>query len=279
MASSDSRRSSVSTADSGISGSTAVSSRAEINPRYACHWLPVCRGEHEADQCGAREAGLRGKLGIYYSSDGTYKTFDRDELSTVSLVFNPTGCARVYLLVYTKTETEVSILFVAVMKKQKRSPKEGKQQLLVLPTSGPCCQSEPPEITAKRALESISGDRDMIRDITSRLRSFLFVDAAAIYPVYVSKDEADRLLRGFRPTEEASTVHWFPLAHVLSRLPTERSYLTSQATDTELAQVRHGPSPNVALQTGHRSYQIWSPTVFHLMCIQNHVGLAAFVEP
>ena len=279
MASSDSRRSSVSTADSGISGSTAVSSRAEINPRYACHWLPVCRGEHEADQCGAREAGLRGKLGIYYSSDGTYKTFDRDELSTVSLMFNPTGCTRVYLLIYTKTEAEVSILFVGAMKKEKKRPQEGKQQLLVLPTSGPCCQSERPAITAKRALESISGDRDMIRDITSRLRSFLFVDAAAIYPVCMSRDEASRLTDGFAVNEEAKSVHWFTLAHVLSRLPTEVNYLKSQATATELAQVHKEHYYDVALQAGNQSYRMWSPTVFHMTCIQNHVGLAAFVQP
>ena len=278
MASSDSRRSSASTADSGISDSTVVEQRNGINPRYACHWLPICRGDHEADQCRARWSGLRGKLGFYYSSDGTYKTFDRDELSTVSLVFNRTGCTRVYVLIYTKTEGEVSILFIGAPKREKRRPEEGKQQLLAFPSSSPCCQSEAPAITAKRALESISGDRDMIRDITSRVRSFLFVNANAVYPVCVSKDEADQLLRGFQPTEEASTVHWFTLAHLLSRLPAGDNYLTSPATATQLAQVQDEDHYDVHLGTGKGTYRLWSPTVFHLMCIRDFVRFEVFLQ-
>jgi hypothetical protein len=112
MASSDSRRSSVSNA-------TVVGHQTRVNPRYACHWLPICLGEHEADRCGVRKGGLRGKLGFYYSPDGAIKAFKRDELSIVSLEFNQAGCTRVCVLIYAKREAEVSILLMGAPKREK----------------------------------------------------------------------------------------------------------------------------------------------------------------
>ncbi|CAF1256593.1 unnamed protein product [Adineta steineri] len=64
MASSNTRRSSSSYSDSGISVSTAGTT---VNQRYACYWTNQCQGHHELDQCQDRRNQLRGKLGIYYS--------------------------------------------------------------------------------------------------------------------------------------------------------------------------------------------------------------------
>ena len=97
--------------------------------------------------------------------------------------------------------------------------------------------------------------------------------------VCVSKDEADQLLRGFQPTEEASTVHWFTLAHLLSRLPAGDNYLTSPATATQLAQVQDEDHYDVHLGTGKGTYRLWSPTVFHLMCLRDFVRFERFLQP
>lgn len=199
MASNDSRRSSISAADSGISCTTNATT---VNPLYECNWSDECQGRHELDDCRKRKNELRGKLGIYYSPNAMFKRFQYDEMNNLSLEHNPTGCTMVNLLIFKKENDEISLLFVMKLLKQKRHDHDEetiRQPLLALPSSNPRTKNEIPKQVAARALNIITNENEITADVRSRLKRFLFVDASTIYPLYLTNDQADLLTNHFLP--------------------------------------------------------------------------------
>ncbi|CAF1132118.1 unnamed protein product [Rotaria sordida] len=279
MASSSSRRSSVSCADSGVSCSTTATT---VNPRYECYWLDSCRGQHELDNCPVRLRELRGKLGIYYSPNAIYKRFTRDQMNDLPLESNPTGCTMIHLLIHKKENNETWLLFVTKFVKEKRQENEvrpSRQLLLTLPSSNPCKKNELQKDVAERALNSITHESEITTNIRSRLKRFLFVNASAIYPLYLPNEHADLLTTHFSPNEEVISLHWYPLSTILNQLPQWDNYLKSQAEGRELAQIRHPSHTGIKLNTGNNEHTIWSVTAACLMCIRNHVGFDTFLQP
>ncbi len=279
MASSNSRRSSVSNADSGISCNTTATT---VNPRYACYWLSSCHGQHELDDCQVREHDLRGKLGIYYSSNAMFRRFSRDEINKLPLEQNPTGCTMISLLIYKIENNETWLLFVTKSVKEKRQDNldgTSRQLLLTLPSSNPREKNEVAKQVAVRALENITHESEILKDLRPRLRRFLFFDANAIYPLYLPNDQADLLTTSFSSNEEVTSLHWFPLSTVLYQLPEWNDYLSRQAEGRELAQIRHRDHVGIKLNKDNEEFTMWKVTATSLMCIRNHVGFDEFLRP
>jgi hypothetical protein len=279
MASSNSRRSSCSNADSGISCQTTAKT---VNPRYACYWTDNCKGKHELDSCRIRPNELRGKLGIYYSPNGIYKRFGRDQINNLPLENNPTGCTMISLLIYKNENNEPWLLFVTKLVKEKQ-PDDGertvRQLLLALPSSNPRKKNEDLKNVAARALESITNTSEINKDLRSRFKRFLFVDANATYPLYLNNEQANLLTTQFSSNEEVTSLHWYPLSTVLSKLPEWNDYLSRQAEGNELEQVRHPTRVGIQLNNDDENSKIWSVTTSSLMCIRNHVGFEEFLKP
>lgn len=279
MASSNSRRSSCSNADSGISCQTTAET---VNPRYACYWTDNCKGKHELDSCRIRPNELRGKLGIYYSPNSIYKRFSRDQINNLPLGHNPTGCTMISLLIYKNENNETWLLFVTKLVKEKQ-PDDGertvRQLLLALPSSNPRKKNEDLKNVAARALESITNTSEINKDLRSRLKRFLFVDANAIYPLYLNNEQANLLTTQFSSNEEVTSLHWHPLSTVLSKLPEWNDYLSRPAEENELAQIRHPTRVGIQLNNDDENSKIWSVTTSSLMCIRNHVGFEEFLKP
>lgn len=275
MAYASSRSSSISCADSGISVGT------DVNPRYACYWIDSCRGQHEIVNCSFRHKDLRGKLGIYYSPNAMFKRFTLDRINSLPLDSNPTGCTRISLLIYKVVDNEKWLLFVTQKRKEKQQHHEtdsSPQLRLTFPSSNPRKKNEMQKDVALRALEGITHEREITKDLRPRLKRFLFVDAYATYPLFITNEHADLLTASFSPNEEDISLHWFPLSTVLSQLPTWENYLTRQAEDGELAQIRHDIRAGINLTTANEEYTIWSVTATVLMCIRNHVGFDEFLQ-
>ncbi|CAF1187830.1 unnamed protein product [Adineta steineri] len=278
MASSNTRRSSSSYSDSGISVSTAGTT---VNQRYACYWTNQCQGHHELDQCQDRRNQLRGKLGIYYSPVARYNRYVRDEINNLSLEFNPTGCTMINLLIYKIEKNETWLLFVSKSVKEKRQHDRvevTRQLLLTFPSSNPCRRDEHQIQVAERALKTITNENEILSSLRSRLKRFLFVDASSIYPLYLTNEQADILTEKFSPNDEVTSLHWFRLSTVLSQLPEWNNYLTREAIGKELAQVRHDDLSGIRLSEENEAGTLWSVTAFCLMCIRNHVGFEEFLK-
>ncbi|CAF3246543.1 unnamed protein product [Rotaria sp. Silwood2] len=279
MASSNSRTSSVSCTDSGISCNTTATT---VNPRYECYWTNNCCGRHELNDCLVRLRELRGKLGIYYSSNAMFKRFTRDQMNNLSLESNPTGCTMVHLLIYKKENNETWLLFVTKLVREKHQENEigtSRQLLLTFPSSNPCKKNEFQKDVAARALNSITNESEITKNLRPRLKRFLFVDANAIYPLYLSNEHADLLTTRFSSSEEVISLHWYPLSTVLSQLPEWDDYLSRPAAGAELAQVRHPGHAGIKLNTENDEHTMWSVIATCLMCIRNHVGLDTFLQP
>ncbi|CAF1486530.1 unnamed protein product [Adineta steineri] len=273
MASSNTRRSSSSYSDSGISVSTAGTT---VNQRYACYWTNECEGQHEIDDCQLRRKQLRGKLGIYYSPNARYNRYVRDEINNLSLEFNPTGCTMVHLLIYKIENNETLLLFASKLVKE--PGQHDRQLLLTFPSSNPCRRDEHQIQVAERALKTITNENEILSSLRSRLKRFLFVDARSIYPLYLTNEQADLLTEKFSPNEEVASLHWFRLSTVLSQLPEWNNYLTREAIGKELAQVRHDDQRGIRLSEENEAGTLWSVTAFCLMCIRNHVGFEEFLK-
>lgn len=273
MASSNSRSSSVSNADSGI---TSISSSTTVNALYACYWLPSCGGRHEINKCAVQKRDLRGKLGIYYSSDGKYQEFERDQISHVDLRSNKKGCTMVNLLIYKRQNDELWLLFA---RKPKEIETEGEdKKFLAFPSSKPFKKNGCQKDVAARALESITNVPAIRRNIQNRLQRFLFVDASVIYPLYLTNEDADALVNEFSPNEEVVSIHWFPLSMVSGRLPQWDDYLREPAEGNELAQIRRIKTETVTLTDGDNEYKVWGVATLYLMCIRNDPGFDTFLH-
>jgi hypothetical protein len=278
MASGNSRRSSSSYADSGISCDTTT---ATVNSRYACYWLKNCQGQHEVDDCKARRSELRGKLGIYYSPNAIFKRFSRDQINNLPLESNPTGSTMINLLIYKKHNDEIWLLFITKFLKEKQHEGvvgQNRQLLLTLPSSNPREKNEMAKQVAVRALESITNENEITKDLRGRLKRFLFVDASVIYPLYLTNEQADLLTTHFSANDEVISLHWFTLSTVLDQLPEWNNYLGKQAEEDELAQIRHHTHAGIKLNTENEEYTMWSVAACCLLCIRNHVGFETFLQ-
>lgn len=272
-----SRRSSVSNTDSGIS---SLNIAREINPRYACFWSEGCQGRHELDHCRQRNAELRGKLGIYYCTNGVFKRFLRDGINNVPLQDNPTGCTMFNLLIYKYENNQTWVLFVMKYLRQRdHDNNEGnhRQNLLALPSSHPYKKSERPEQIAGRALATITNICEITQNLRARLRRFLFVDAAVIYPLRITNEQAQLLTDSFIPNEEVLSIHWFPLPVTYDPDRMFTNYL-SREDGENLAQVRHFQFPSTVLNDGDRNLSMWPVLVAWLVYIEYHVGLETFLN-
>ncbi|CAF5127854.1 unnamed protein product, partial [Rotaria sp. Silwood1] len=107
---------------------------------------------------------------------------------------------------------------------------------------------------AARALNSITNESEITTNLRPRLKRFLFVDANAIYPLYLTDEQADLLTTHFSPNEEVFSLHWYPLSTVLSQLPNWDDYLSRQAEGRELAQVRHADHTGIKLNTENNEH-------------------------
>jgi len=202
-------------------------------------------------------------------------------MNNLSLEHNPTGSTMINLLIYKKEDNEPWLLFVTKLVKEKRQDNvEGfnRQLLLTLPSSNPRKKNEVIRQVAVRALESITDENEITKDLSSHLKHFLFVDASVIYPLYLTSDQAKLLTEHFSPNEEVITLHWFPLSTVLSQLPEWNDYLSRQAEGNELAQIRHPNHTGIKLNKENEEYTMWSVTATGLMCIRNHVGFEKFLQ-
>jgi hypothetical protein len=210
-----------------------------------------------------------------------FKRFVRDQINNLPLENNPTGCTMISLLIYKNENNETWFLFATKSVKEKR-PDNGEglsqQLLLTLPSSNPREKNEFQKQVAVRALESITNENAILKDVRSRLKRFLFVDASVIYPLYLTNEQADLLTTHFSPNEEVFSLHWFPLSTVLSQLPEWNDYLSRQAAGNELAQIRHHTHTGIKLNKGDEQHTMWSVTATCLMCIRNHVGFEEFLR-
>ena len=242
--------------------------------RYACYWLDSCRGQHELTECLRWREELRGKLGIYYSPNGIYKRFELDPISGVQLEYNPTGCTTVHILVYTiRSNGEREILF-GLSNRKYNDRETSRRPLLSFPTAKPRKRGEYGLSIAQRAFEWIT---DQINIRKQGLKSrFLFQHANVIYPVLLTKEQADNLTQNFTANTMLLSLHWFSLALVLGRLPQWENYLVSEATRDDLAQHKHiNPT---GIQLGE--HELWSVTAACLVCIREHVngGFETFLQ-
>jgi hypothetical protein len=275
MASSNSRRSSISNTDSGISCTTTTKT---INPRYICEWVDTCRNpKHELDDCRVRKEELRGKLGIYYSENAAYKEFDYDGINGVSLKANPTGCTMIHLLIYKKENDEMYLLFAtkSVMEKSKREP------LLTFPSSYPYKKNEAKIDVAARALKTLTNENEIIKNIQSNLKRFIFIDANVIYPLYLTNEHAKLLTDHFVSNDEVSSIQWFRFSTVHKQLPPWDDYLDSRqaGNNGELLQIKPSNHIGTQLKEGDKELTLWSVTAMCLKCIRNHVGFEIFLQP
>lgn len=258
-----------STASSGYSSQL----NEDINPHYACYWLDSCRGKHELNQCSHWREELRGKLGIYYSPNGIYKRFSRDQLSSADLRHNPTGCTTVTLLIYTiRSNGDREILFA--LSNRKEDHQGDRHPLLSFPMSKPRKRGEYGMPIARRAFEWVTDRTDISQQgLKSR---FLYQHANVIYPLYVTNEQVDLLTQNFIPNEELTSLHWFPLTTVLECLPEWNNFLIHETTENELAQHEH-INP-IGIQLGE--YHLWSVTVGCLICIREYIpgGFETFLN-
>ncbi|CAF3568621.1 unnamed protein product [Rotaria sp. Silwood1] len=244
------------------------------NPHYACYWLDSCGGHHELNQCSRWRAELRGKLGIYYSQNGKYTTFDYDHRSGVNLKHNRTECTTMHLLIYTiRSNGETEILFGLSNRRNKHS-EANRRSLLSFPTSKPRKRNEDGEQIARRAFKWIADQIDIPEN--GLKPRFLFQNANVVYPLHLNNEQADIFTENFTPNEELLSLHWVSLRLVLERLLEWTNYLTSEATANELAQQRD-INP-IGIHLGE--HELWSVTTTCLMCIREHVpgGFETFLQ-
>ncbi|UJR07980.1 hypothetical protein I4U23_012259 [Adineta vaga] len=242
-----------------------IQTSTNINPNYRCYWLNSCQGNHELRSCSHWREELRGKLGIYYSSNGMYRRFSRDNLSGVNLEHNPTGCTTVHLLIYTIRSDGMKEILFGLSNRRENHDDSTRRPLLSFPFSKPCKRREPGLNIARRAFKWISDDETIARQV---LKShFLFQHANVIYPWYVTNEQANLLTNNFQANEELISLHWFPLTSVLECLPEWKNFLTSQATENELAQHEH--IDQIGIQLGE--YHLWSVTASCLLCIREYI--------
>lgn len=275
----DSRRSSISNADSGIS---STNSTRNIHSRYACYWVEnQCKGNHELDLCPVRRQQLSGKLGIYYSSNGIFRRFMVDEINRKSLRYNPTGCTMVNLLIYKHENDQIYLLFAMknlLDKSQESNGHTERRLLLGLPTSYPCRKDEMQKQVAVKALETITNVNEITANARGKLRSFLFVNAAAIYPLQLSVDQAKLLTDRFSPNEDVTSLHWLSLSTVVHQLPTMNNYLSRREEGNELAQTHDVSFPNITFNHGNEQLTMWSVLVQYLVYARHHVGFETFLR-
>lgn len=277
MAYQSSRSSSVSYADSGISSDRQDDN---VNPRFACFWLDGCQGMHEFDHCQARKAQLRGKLGIYYSPNTLFKRFTRDNLSEVSLQHNPTGCTMISLLIYKYENDQIWLLFInQLLKENHRDTHCERRPYLALLSSNPRTKGERPEMIAQRAMELITAENTLTTGLRSKLKRFLFIDAFAIYPLFIMKEQADLLDCPLPQNTHIQSLHWFPLATIQSKMSKKEDFLKYPATNVELAQIRQSCYPKIDLDGDDGiKYHMWYPTTKVLNCIHNYVEFDQFLS-
>lgn len=255
-----------STTSSGYFSSKPNTPTTPLNSHYLCYWHPTCNGQHELNQCEYWENELRGKLGMYYSHQGIYKLFERDQLSTCNLEYNNTGCTRVNLLVYNIEMKEV--LFGLKWCKERRSDRQ-KRLLLAFPSAQPCRRSERMLRIPSRAFEWLTTDTEFANQcLKHNLKNrFIFHDANVVYPVLLTNEQALKLTNEFHRNEEFQTLHWFSLSEILSQLPTWSNEIKEEETASELAQIQYKRPEGIKL----KEYELWHVTVTSFMCIRDYV--------
>nr|ACD54636.1 unknown [Adineta vaga] len=182
-----------------------IQTSTNINPNYRCYWLNSCQGNHELRSCSHWREELRGKLGIYYPSNGTYRRFSRDNLSGANLEHNPTGCTTVHLLIYTIRSDGMKEILFGLSNRRENHHDSTRRPLLSFPFSKPCKRREPGLNITRRAFKWISDDETIARqDLKSY---FLFQHANVIYPWYVTNEQANLLTNNFQANEELISLH------------------------------------------------------------------------
>ena len=258
-----------STASSGYySGrtSTTATTPNSLNSHYLCYWRSTCNGQHELNECRYWKNELNGKLGLYYSSTGDYKLFTRDGINNKNLQDNPTGCTLVHLFVF-NTENE-KILFGLKWCKERRSDRQ-RQLQLTFPSANPYKQNGDMLQIPFRAFQWLTTDDHFANQCLEQglKNRFLFLDANVIYPVHLTNEQVTKLTQDFKPNEEFQSLHWFPLAQIISHLPAWPEYILQEETADELLQItRNHPRE---MQIG--GYQLWRVAAVCLMCIREHV--------
>ena len=228
--------------------SSGYSSQQEtpVNPHYACYWLDSCCGRHELDRCSHWDKELVGQVATYYSSDGIPHHYDE---SNVDVKYNPTGCTKVHVLIYTiRSRGEKEILFGS----------NDRHNKLVFPSSKPHHRGESSMEVARRALEWIT-EHTVTAEQGLKAR-FLFHDANIIHPLCLTQGQADLLTQKFIPSEQIRSLHWFSLETVLQRLPETNNPQTGQVMTNEPDGIQLG------------EHRLWPLTARLLMRIRDKVS-------
>ncbi|CAF1256623.1 unnamed protein product [Adineta steineri] len=277
MASGNTQTSGSSCSDGGVSISTAGTT---VNQRYACEWIDTCQRKHELDECGHRRNQLQGKLGIYYSPVAAFNQYVRDEINNLSLEFNPIGCKLIHLLIYKIENNETWLLFVSqLFKKKGQQGQIGNEQLLLaFPSLNPCRRDEMLTEVAERALRTITNENEIVLNVQSHIKRFLFVNANIIYPLYLTNEQANILTEKFSPDDEIKSLHWFRLSTVLDQLPEWNNYVTRQSNGKELALVRQDGHTGIRLIKESEKLTLRPATALCLLSIRNHVGFEEFLK-
>lgn len=235
--------------------------------QYACYWRDSCNGQHELKDCEHWKNEFRqtGKYIFYYSSEGKIEHFDHTDGLINHRKYNPSGCARLHLLVYTiRPNGETHILF-ALAKGGKTKGVYTERPMLAFVYSNAFKRSQEFLPIAQRALGWISDRTDLLQD--GRQSRFIFQHSNAVYPLYVTSENADDLERNFKPSDQYLSLHWFPLKTVLHKLSNWSNDPVNARIINALAHQQFIDPEGICLD----KYELWSVTAACLMYIEKHV--------
>jgi hypothetical protein len=129
-------------------------------------------------------------------------------------------------------------------------------------------------------LKTLTNENEIIKNIQSNLKRFIFIDANVIYPLYLTDEHAKLLTDHFVSNDEVSSIHWLRFSTVRNQLPVWNDYLDIQAdNDGELAQIRRSDHIGIQLKEGDKELTLRSVTAMCLKCIRNYVGFEIFLQP
>ena len=157
-----------------------------VNRYYEYYWLDSWGGQHGLKQYTERKSQLKGIGAVYYSHNGHFHDFYRENPRNDRLKHNPTGSIRAHLLIYTVRANGEKEILLGLAQRRKVGGEHRQCPFLSLPYATPSKRGDYGKSVVPRALHFVT-DRWNILD--KGLRShFIFQHSNVIYPVYVSAE-------------------------------------------------------------------------------------------
>ncbi|CAF4652283.1 unnamed protein product [Rotaria sp. Silwood2] len=244
-----------------------IKAESSVNKQYACYWLDTCRGQHKLSNCKdfKKEYDHTGKMIYYYSPDGSYMKFDRNDGGNDRRAYNPKAIQRLHLFLYTiRPNGEKEILF-GLANGRTVNHVYINHPFLSFPYSKSFKRFQDIMSLAQRTLEWITDQPDILQQgLKSR---FIYQHSNVVYPLYLTAEQADILTENFTNNVDLRSLHWFPLTTVLERIADWSNKPANVKTVKNLAKQEFIEPQGIYLG----EHELWSVTAACLMYIQEHV--------